>query len=55
MSPQKAVRMVGLLFGGPGYATDPCARIRANIAVLKTTRGSDLLQEELRRDKACCH
>lgn len=54
---QGALRKVGALFGGAGYSTDPCPQIRKNVAALGNGEGSEreLLQEELRRQRAYCH
>jgi hypothetical protein len=53
---QRTLRRVGQLVGGPGYSTDPCPRIRDNIASLANGEGAEreLLAEELRRKNALC-
>lgn len=51
---QGALRAVGKLFGGPGYTTDPCPRIRENLNDLSQDGDNALLQEELRRKRAYC-
>ncbi len=53
---QGALRKIGQLVGGPGYSTDPCSRIRDNIAGLANGEGAEreLLAEELRRKRALC-
>ena len=56
ISPQAVVNAVGsYLFAPPGYTTDPCAQINANIAGLGPGGDGALLQEELRRKRAYCH
>lgn len=54
ISPASVVAGIGKLLGGPGYTTDPCPRIRDNIANLATGGPSELLDEELRRDRQLC-
>lgn len=53
---QRTLRRIGQLVGGPGYSTDPCARIGDNIASLANGEGAEreLLAEELRRKQALC-
>ena len=55
ISPQAVLRRIGKVFGGAGYTTDPCPQIRENIAGLAPGGDSELLQEELRRQRAYCH
>ncbi|TKS53016.1 hypothetical protein E4582_12485 [Luteimonas yindakuii] len=47
-------RGIGQLFGGPGYTTDPCPRVRRNIGALGSGGNSELLDEELRRLRTLC-
>lgn len=54
MSAAKVVAGIGQLFGGAGYETDPCPRIRRNIAALGPGGDSELLQEEFRRQRQFC-
>lgn len=55
-TPAGVVRGIGALFGGPDYATDPCPRIRENIASQQALGGDRaLLGEEVRRQQAYCH
>lgn len=55
VTPAVVARHIGALFGGPGYTTDPCPLIRANIAGMAPGGDSERLQEELRRQHAYCH
>lgn len=54
MTAAKVVAGIGQIFGGPGYTTNPCPRIRRNIAALGTGGDSELLQEEVRRHRQFC-
>lgn len=54
ITPASVVAGIGKLLGGPGYMTDPCPRIRDNINNLATGGPSELLDEELRRDRQLC-
>ncbi len=54
MTAAKVVARIGQVFGGPGYETSPCPRIRRNIAALGTGGDSELLQEEVRRHRQFC-
>lgn len=54
VTPAKVLAGIGQLFGGPGYETDPCPRIRRNIAALGPGGDSELLQEEFRRQRQFC-
>lgn len=55
LTPARVVAGIGQLFGGPGYTTDPCPRIRRNIGNLRTAGAQDAaLQEELRRHRQFC-
>jgi len=55
LTPAKVVAGIGVLFGGPGYETDPCPRIRRNLGNLVTAgRDDEGLQEELRRHRQFC-
>lgn len=54
VTPASVVASIGKLLGGPDYTTDPCPRIRDNIANLATGGPSELLDEELRRDRQLC-
>ena len=54
LSPARVLRGIGVVFGGGDYTTDPCPRIRENIAGLGPGGDGTLLQEELRRLKAYC-
>ena len=55
MTPAKVVAKIGVLFGGAGYETDPCPRIRRNLGNLATAgRDDEGLQEELRRHRQFC-
>jgi hypothetical protein len=54
ITPASVVAGIGELFGGPGYTTDPCPRIRDNITNLATGGESAPLDEELRRDRRLC-
>lgn len=55
LTPAKVVARIGVLFGGPGYETDPCPRIRRNLGNLATAgRDDEGLQEELRRHRQFC-
>ena len=38
----------------PGYTTDPCPRIRRNIANLGTGGDAELISEEIRRLQQAC-
>lgn len=54
---KKVVSTIGMLFGGAGYAADPCDRIRENIAGLlpdTSPQGRQRLEEELGRDRDHC-
>lgn len=54
---KKVVTAIGMLFGGAGYAADPCDRIRENIAGLlpdTSPQGRQRLEEELGRDRDHC-
>jgi hypothetical protein len=54
ISPASVVATIGKLLNGPDYTTDPCPRIRDNITNLATGGPSELLDEELRRDRQLC-
>lgn len=55
LTPAKVVGAVGVLFGGPGYETDPCPRIRRNLGNLVTAgRDDPALREELHRHRQFC-
>jgi hypothetical protein len=54
VSPASVVASIGKLLNGPDYTTDPCPRIRDNINNLATGGPSELLDEELRRDRQLC-
>lgn len=55
LTPARIVAGIGLLFGGAGYETDPCPRIRRNLGELVTAGRDDPgLQEELRRHRQFC-
>ncbi len=55
LTPARVVAGIGQLFGGPGYSTDPCPRIRRNIGHLRTAGAQDAaLQEELHRHRRFC-
>jgi hypothetical protein len=54
MTPAQVVAAVGQLFGGPGYETSPCPRIRRNIAALGPGGDSAALREELTRYQRDC-
>jgi hypothetical protein len=54
ITPASVVASIGKLLGGPDYMTDPCPRIRDNITNLATGGPSELLDEELRRDRQLC-
>ena len=54
VSPASVVASIGKLLGGPDYTTDPCPRIRDNITNLAIGGPSELLDEELRRDRQLC-
>lgn len=51
---RRALLKIGTMAGGPGYTTDPCARIAGNLGELSQLGDSELLQEELRRKRALC-
>jgi len=55
VSPQAVLRRIGTVFAGTNYSTDPCPRIRENIAGLAPGGDGERLQEELRRQHAYCH
>ncbi len=54
ISPERVLRAIGGLVGGPGYTTDPCPRVASNIGELSQLGDGELLQEELRRKRALC-
>lgn len=54
MSAARVVAGVGQLFGGPGYETSPCPRIRRNIAALGPGGDRAAVQEEVRRRQQHC-
>jgi hypothetical protein len=54
MSAARVVAGIGQLFGGPGYETSPCPRIRRNIAALGPGGDRAALQEEVRRYQQHC-
>lgn len=54
MSAARVVSGIGQLFGGPGYETSPCPRIRRNIAALGPGGDRAALQEEVRRYQQHC-
>ncbi|WP_386743656.1 hypothetical protein [Luteimonas soli] len=54
ISAERVLRAIGGLVAGPGYTTDPCARVASNIQQLSQSGDSELLQEELRRKRALC-
>lgn len=55
LTPAKVVAAVGVLFGGAGYETDPCPRIRRNLGHLVTAgRDDPALREELHRHRRFC-
>lgn len=50
----QVVRGIGTLFGGPAYTTDPCPRVRENLANLGTGSEHALVDEEVRRLRRLC-
>jgi hypothetical protein len=54
MSAARVVAGIGQLFGGPGYETSPCPRIRRNIAALGPGGDRAAVQEEVRRHQQHC-
>jgi hypothetical protein len=54
ISAERVLRAIGGLVAGPGYTTDPCARVASNIQQLSQAGDSELLQEELRRKRTLC-
>lgn len=57
MSPQKALRLVGKLFGGSSYTTDPCPRLHDNVQGLlpdASDEGRRRLEWELREYRERC-
>jgi hypothetical protein len=56
-SPQRTLRMIGQLLGGPNYTTDPCPEIRQNLAGLMTDTseaGRRALDREQDLDRRWC-
>lgn len=49
-----AVGMVGQLFGGAGYTTDPCPELRKDVNDLSLAGDSDALQDALYYEKRAC-
>lgn len=54
MTVAKVARGIGTLFAGPDYTTDPCPRIRGNLANLNTGGDRALVDEEVRRLRRLC-
>lgn len=54
VTPEAVVKAVGVLFGGAGYTTDPCPRVRSNLANLGTGNERELVDEEVRRLQRLC-
>lgn len=54
VSPEAVLRAIGRLVGGPDYETDPCPRIRRNLAALGPAGDSELMREEIRRLQSLC-
>ena len=54
VTPEAVVRAIGRLIGGPDYETDPCPRIRRNLAALGPAGDSELMREEVRRLQSLC-
>lgn len=54
ITPDRVVRQIAVLFGGPGYTTDPCPRVRGNLANLTTGTDRNLVEEEVRRLRRLC-
>ena len=50
-----AVGVVGQLFGGPGYTTDPCPELRKDVNDLSLAGDSAALQDALYYEKRACH
>ncbi len=53
-TPERVVQAVGVVFGGAGYTTDPCPRVRRNLANLATGTDRALVDEEVRRHRRFC-
>jgi hypothetical protein len=54
VTPERVLQKVGVLFGGAGYTTDPCPRVRRNLANLATGGERELVEEEVRRLRQLC-
>ncbi len=54
VTPERVVQAVGVLFGGTGYTTDPCPRVRRNLANLATGTDRAPVDEEVRRYRRFC-
>jgi hypothetical protein len=54
VTPERVVQAVGVLFGGADYSTDPCPRVRRNLANLATGSDRALVEEEVRRHRQFC-
>jgi hypothetical protein len=54
VTPELVAQAVGVLFGGAGYTTDPCPRVRSNLANLGTGNERELVDEEVRRLRRLC-
>ncbi len=54
VTPERVLQNVGVLFGGAGYTTDPCPRVRRNLANLATGTDRALVDEEVRRHRRFC-
>jgi hypothetical protein len=54
VTPERVAQAVGVLFGGAGYTTDPCPRVRRNLARLGTGNERELVDEEVRRLQRLC-
>jgi hypothetical protein len=54
VTPERMAQAVGVLFGGAGYTTDPCPRVRRNLARLGTGNERELVDEEVRRLQRLC-
>lgn len=54
VTPADVAGFVGVLFGGAGYTANPCPEMRRNVNALAQDGDSELLQDELARERSLC-